>query len=39
MMEGGNLGFFSADGTRTWRADQRPGQTTQTRNGIRMIPV
>ncbi len=30
MMEGGNMGFFSADGTRTWRADQRPGQTTQT---------
>ncbi len=29
MMEGGNMGFFSADGTRTWRADQRPGQTTQ----------
>jgi putative membrane-bound dehydrogenase-like protein len=30
MMEGGNMGFFSADGTRTWRADQRPAQTTQT---------
>lgn len=30
MMEGGNMGFFSADGTRTWRADQRPGQSIQT---------
>ncbi|MDO8632318.1 MAG: DUF3656 domain-containing protein, partial [Phycisphaerales bacterium] len=30
LMEGGNMGFFSADGTRTWRADQRPGQTIQT---------
>lgn len=30
VMEGGNMGFFSADGTRTWRADQRPGQTIQT---------
>ncbi|MSU62016.1 MAG: c-type cytochrome [Pedosphaera sp.] len=29
LMEGGNMGFFSADGTRTWRADQRPGQTIQ----------
>ncbi len=26
LMEGGNAGFFSADGTRTWQADQRPGQ-------------
>jgi putative membrane-bound dehydrogenase-like protein len=26
LMEGGNAGFFSADGSRTWRADQRPGQ-------------
>ncbi|MBN8823988.1 MULTISPECIES: PVC-type heme-binding CxxCH protein [unclassified Spirosoma] len=26
LMEGGNAGFFSADGTRTWKADQRPGQ-------------
>ena len=30
LMEGGSMGFFSADGTRTWRADQRPGQTIQT---------
>ena len=30
VMEGGNMGFFSADGTRTWRADQRPGQSIQT---------
>jgi putative membrane-bound dehydrogenase-like protein len=26
IMEGGNAGFFSADGTRYWQADQRPGQ-------------
>jgi putative membrane-bound dehydrogenase-like protein len=26
LMEGGNAGFFSADGTRYWSADQRPGQ-------------
>ncbi|MEJ6600988.1 MAG: hypothetical protein QNL51_00285 [Opitutaceae bacterium] len=26
LMEGGNLGFFSNDGTRTWQADRRPGQ-------------
>ncbi len=26
MMEGGNAGFFSADGSRTWQADRRPGQ-------------
>lgn len=30
IMEGGNMGFFSADGTRTWRADQRFGQSIQT---------
>ena len=28
LMEGGNAGFFSADGSRTWRADQKPGQDT-----------
>ncbi|MFT5128475.1 MAG: putative membrane-bound dehydrogenase-like protein [Rhodothermales bacterium] len=27
LMEYGNLGFASADGTRSWRADQRPGQS------------
>ena len=26
LMEGGNAGFFNADGSRTWRADRRPGQ-------------
>ena len=26
LMEGGNAGYFSSDGTRTWQADQRPGQ-------------
>lgn len=30
VMEYGNLGFSSADGKRTWRADHRPGQTTPT---------
>jgi putative membrane-bound dehydrogenase-like protein len=27
LMEYGNAGFASADGKRTWRADQRPGQS------------
>lgn len=27
IIEGGNFGFFSADGLRTWRADKRPGQS------------
>lgn len=26
LMEGGNAGFFSSDGTRYWQADQRPWQ-------------
>lgn len=26
LMEGGNMGYFSADGSRTWKADRRPGQ-------------
>ena len=26
LMEGGNVGYFSTDGTRYWSADQRPGQ-------------
>jgi putative membrane-bound dehydrogenase-like protein len=26
LMEGGNAGFFSTDGSRYWQADQRPGQ-------------
>ncbi|MGZ8540483.1 MAG: PVC-type heme-binding CxxCH protein, partial [Chitinophagaceae bacterium] len=26
LMEGGNAGYFSTDGTRSWQADQRPGQ-------------
>ena len=30
VMEGGNYGFFSADGTRSWQADRRPGQNTWT---------
>lgn len=27
VIEGGNFGFFSRDGLRTWRADKRPGQS------------
>lgn len=26
VQEGGNAGYFSADGTRSWQADRRPGQ-------------
>jgi putative membrane-bound dehydrogenase-like protein len=29
VMPGGNYGFFSADGTRTWQGDRRPGQGTR----------
>jgi putative membrane-bound dehydrogenase-like protein len=28
LIEGGNAGFASADGKRSWAADKRPGQTT-----------
>ena len=28
VMEGGDFGFFSPDGKRSWQADKRPGQTT-----------
>jgi len=30
LMRYGNLGFASADGSRSWRADQRPGQDVAT---------
>jgi HEAT repeat protein len=30
LMEGGNAGFFSTDGTRYWQADQRPWQEVFT---------
>ncbi len=30
VMEGGNYGYLSADGTRFWGADRRPGQSTWT---------
>jgi putative membrane-bound dehydrogenase-like protein len=30
LMEGGNAGYFSEDGTRNWKADQRPGQEVPT---------
>jgi putative membrane-bound dehydrogenase-like protein len=26
VMEGGNAGYFSSDGSRSWQGDQRPGQ-------------
>ena len=29
VMPGGNHGFFSADGSRAWQADRRPGLSTQ----------
>ena len=29
VMPGGNYGFFSADGSRSWQADRRPGLSTQ----------
>ncbi len=29
-LEGGDHGYFSADGSRYWTADRRPGQSTQT---------
>ena len=28
VLEHGNAGFFSSDGTRSWQADKRPGQNT-----------
>ena len=30
LIEGGNMGFFSPDGQRTWQADKRPGQSVAT---------
>ena len=30
VLEHGNAGFFSNDGTRSWQADKRPGQDTPT---------
>jgi putative membrane-bound dehydrogenase-like protein len=30
LMEGANAGYFSADGSRYWQADRRPGQDTFT---------
>lgn len=30
LMEGANAGYFSADGTRFWQGDQRPGQDIPT---------
>jgi putative membrane-bound dehydrogenase-like protein len=28
LMEGGNMGYFSTDGSRSWQADRRPGMET-----------
>lgn len=30
LMEGGNMGYFSSDGTRGWKLDRRPDQGTVT---------
>ncbi len=30
LIEGGNMGFFSPDGQRSWQADKRPGQSVPT---------
>jgi putative membrane-bound dehydrogenase-like protein len=30
VMEGGNYGYFSSDGSREWQADRRPGQDVWT---------
>lgn len=30
VMEGGNYGYFSADGSRYWNSDRRPGQSVQS---------
>lgn len=30
VLKGGNYGFASADGSRTWQVDRRPGQSTAT---------
>lgn len=30
LMEGGNAGYFNANGKRTWQADKKPGQETFT---------
>ncbi|MEM7305099.1 MAG: PVC-type heme-binding CxxCH protein [Planctomycetota bacterium] len=37
-LPGGNHGFFSADGSRSWRADQRPGQDNWTAHWHRDDP-
>ena len=38
LMEGGNAGYFSNDGTRYWEADQRPGQDIFTAHWHQEIP-
>ncbi len=38
VMEGGNYGYVSEDGARSWQADRRPGQDTQTAHWHRDDP-
>jgi hypothetical protein len=39
LMEGGNAGYFSSDGSRSWQGDQRPGRIFFVHIGTRMIRV
>ena len=39
LMEGANAGYFSADGSRYWQADRRPGQDTFTAHWHQEIPA
>ncbi|MFK5956942.1 MAG: DUF1080 domain-containing protein [Planctomycetota bacterium] len=38
IVEGGNYGYFSADGSRFWGADRRPGQATLSAHWHQMDP-
>ena len=38
VLPGGNYGFFSADGSRSWQADRRPGQDNPTAHWHREDP-
>ena len=38
VLEGGNYGYTSEDGARSWQADQRPGQDTRTAHWHRDDP-
>ena len=39
LVEGGNAGYFSEDGTRFWNADQRPGQNMFTAHWHQQDPA